>query len=73
MQRFLQDISIGENLKSLRERAGYSQAQLVAQLHLMGSNMSRSTYSKISSYIIKPPKISSVDSNNYLSGGTLAS
>lgn len=47
MQRFLQDISIGENLRKLREQFGYSQSQLVAKLHLLGSNMSRSTYSKI--------------------------
>lgn len=47
MQWFLQDISIGENLRKLREQSGYSQSQLVAKLHLMGSNMSRSTYSKI--------------------------
>lgn len=47
MQWFLQDINIGENLHRLREDAGYSQSQLVAKLHLMGSNMSRSTYSKI--------------------------
>lgn len=47
MQWFLQDVSIGENLRRLRERTGYSQAQLVAKLQLMGSNMSRSTYSKI--------------------------
>ena len=30
MQWFLQDISIGENLKILRERFGYSQSELVA-------------------------------------------
>lgn len=47
MQWFLQDISIGENLRRLREQAGFSQSQLVTKLHLMGSNMSRSTYSKI--------------------------
>ncbi len=46
-QWFLQDISIGENLRRLREHAGYSQSQLTAKLHRMGSNMSRSTYSKI--------------------------
>ena len=28
MQWFLQDISIGENLKTLRERFGYSQSEL---------------------------------------------
>lgn len=47
MQWFLQDISIGNNLRNLRERYGYSQSGLVIKLHLMGSNMSRSTYSKI--------------------------
>lgn len=46
-QWFLQDISIGENLRRLRENAGYSQAQLTAKLRLTGGNMSRSTYSKI--------------------------
>ena len=34
MQWFIQDVNIGKNLRSLREQ-------------LMGSNMSRSTYSKI--------------------------
>lgn len=47
MQWFIQDINIGNNLKALRERFHYSQAELVVKLHLMGSNMSRSTYSKI--------------------------
>lgn len=47
MQWFIQDKSIGDNLRRLRECSGYSQSQLVAKLHLMGSNMSRSTYSKI--------------------------
>ena len=47
MQYFLQDINIGNNLKTLRKRFGYSQSELVAKLQLMGSNMSRSTYSKI--------------------------
>ncbi len=47
MQYFLQDISIGNNLKTLRKKFGYSQSELVIKLQLMGSNMSRSTYSKI--------------------------
>ncbi len=47
MQWFLQDISMGENLRRLREQSGYSQSQLVIKLNLMGSNISRSTYSKI--------------------------
>ena len=47
MQLFLQDISIGQNLLKLRKQAGYSQEQVVLRLHLMGSEISRSTYSKI--------------------------
>lgn len=47
MQWFIQDVNIGENLKILRKRFGYSQSELVTKLHLMGSSMSRSTYSKI--------------------------
>ncbi|MBS5063665.1 MAG: helix-turn-helix transcriptional regulator [Hungatella hathewayi] len=47
MQLFLQDISIGQNLLRLRKQAGYSQEMVVLKLHLMGSEMSRSTYSKI--------------------------
>ena len=47
MQWFIQDVNIGKNLRSLREQHGYSQYRLVIKLHLMGSNMSRSTYSKI--------------------------
>lgn len=47
MQWFLQDINIGDNLRKLREQSGYSQARLVSKLHLLGSDMSRSTYSKI--------------------------
>lgn len=47
MQWFIQDVNIGKNLKILRKRFGYSQSELVIKLNLMGSNMSRSTYSKI--------------------------
>ena len=47
MQWFIQDVNIGKNLRSLREQYGYSQYKLVIKLHLMGSSMSRSTYSKI--------------------------
>ena len=47
MQWFIQDVNIGKNLRNLREQHGYSQYKLVVKLHLMGSSMSRSTYSKI--------------------------
>ena len=34
MQWFIQDVNIGKNLRSLRERHGYSQYKLVVKLHL---------------------------------------
>ena len=39
-----QDVSIGENLRILRKRAGYSQERAAAQLELMGISMSREIY-----------------------------
>ena len=36
-----QDVSIGENLRILRKRAGYSQERAAAQLELVGIRMSR--------------------------------
>ena len=47
MQWFIQDVNKVRNLRSLRERSGYSQYRLVIKLNLMGSNISRSIYSKI--------------------------
>lgn len=47
MQWFFQDVNIGKNLRKLRLQHNYSQEELVAKLNLFGSNMSRSTYSKI--------------------------
>ncbi|BCI59923.1 helix-turn-helix domain-containing protein [[Clostridium] leptum] len=47
MNKFIQDISIGENLLRLRKAYGLSQADLVSELQLRGSTMSRNTYSKI--------------------------
>jgi len=47
MQYILQDISIGENLLRLRKQNQMTQEQVVAKLQLLGSSMSRATYSKI--------------------------
>lgn len=47
MQWFLQDIHIGDNLHRLRKQKGLTQAEIVAQLQIRGSAMSRATYSKI--------------------------
>lgn len=43
----LQDDKLWGNLLKLRKASGLSQYKLVEQMQLMGSNISRSTYSKI--------------------------
>ena len=47
MQYVLQDINIGENLLKLRKQNKMTQEQVVAKIQLLGSGMSRATYSKI--------------------------
>lgn len=47
MQWIKQDISIGENLKRIRKDQKFTQPQVVAKMQLLGSTMSRSTYSNI--------------------------
>lgn len=42
-----QDISIGENLRTLRRRAGLSQEQVAAQLQIRGINISREIISQM--------------------------
>lgn len=42
-----QDISIGENLKSLRKRAGLSQEAVASKLELMGLSISREIISQM--------------------------
>lgn len=44
-----QDVSIGENLRILRKRAGYSEERAAAQLELMGISMSREIISQMES------------------------
>ena len=44
-----QYVSIGENLRILRKRAGYSQERAAAQLELMGISMSREIISQMES------------------------
>jgi transcriptional regulator with XRE-family HTH domain len=43
----LRDKGLHENLLRLRNDKGLSQYQLVAEMQLLGSSMSRSTYAKI--------------------------
>lgn len=46
-QNLIQDISIGDNLRKLRRRAGLSQEQVAAQLELSGISISREIISQM--------------------------
>ena len=47
MQKLRPDMDIGKNIQSQRKRCGLTQESTVAQLQIMGLNISRSTYAKI--------------------------
>lgn len=47
MTMILQNADLYINLKKLRKSSGLSHYELVAQMQLLGSTMSRSTYAKI--------------------------
>jgi len=49
MQYILKDVAIGENIKNLRSAKNLTQSQLVEQVQLMGSSMSRETLAQIES------------------------
>ena len=49
MQWILQDIQIGRNIQTIRMKKNMTQAEVVGQLQLMGSSMSRSTLANIES------------------------
>ena len=49
MQLILQDIPIGRNIQNIRMKKNMTQAEVVGQLQLMGSSMSRSTLANIES------------------------
>ena len=49
MQWILQDIPIGRNIQNMRMKKNMTQAEVVGQLQLMGSSMSRSTLANIES------------------------
>lgn len=46
-QKIKQDISIGNNIRTLRKRAHMTQEQVIAHLQLRGLATSRSSYSQI--------------------------
>lgn len=47
MQRILKDIPLGQNIKTLRIANKMTQTEVVTQLQLMGSMMSRNTLAQI--------------------------
>ena len=47
MQWILQDIPIGRNIQTIRMTKNMTQREVVEQLQLMGSNLSRSSLSNI--------------------------
>ena len=49
MQWILQDVPIGRNIQNIRMKKNMTQADVVGQLQLMGSSMSRSTLVNIES------------------------
>ena len=49
MQWILQDVPIGRNIQNIRMKKNMTQAEVVGQLQLMGSSMSRSTLANIES------------------------
>ena len=49
MQWILQDVPIGINIQNIRMKKNMTQAEVVGQLQLMGSSMSRSTLANIES------------------------
>ncbi len=46
-QKIKQDINIGQNIRALRIKAGYTQEQVITKLQLRGIDISRSIYSQI--------------------------
>ena len=46
MHKLRQDVNIGSNLREIRKRAGLTQEQVTAQLQVIGSNITRSIYSR---------------------------
>ena len=46
-QKIRQDISIGNNIRNLRKKSGFTQEQVIDRLQLRGIEISRSSYSQI--------------------------
>ncbi|HAN21083.1 MAG: transcriptional regulator [Clostridiales bacterium GWF2_36_10] len=47
MQKFLQDVNIGQNIQRIRKERNLSQYDMVTKLQLLGRSMSRANYAHI--------------------------
>lgn len=47
MMKIRPDMDIGQNIKILRQKTKLTQDQTIAQMHLMGLSISKSTYAKL--------------------------
>lgn len=47
MQKLRPDMDIGQNIRRLRKKSKMTQDQVIAQMQLMGIEISKSTYAKI--------------------------
>ena len=47
MQKLRPDMDIGQNIQRLRRQSHMTQEQVIAHMHLMGLNISKSTYAKL--------------------------
>ena len=53
MQKIRPDMDIGNNIRTLRKSAHMKQDDVVAQMQLLGIDITRSTYAKIEANIMK--------------------
>ncbi len=75
-QKIRQDISIGDNIRSLRKQSGLTQEEVVTRLQLKGLEISRSSYSQIEcgtynirvSELVELSKLFCVDFNSFFKG-----
>lgn len=76
MQKIRPDMDIGQNISRLRNEAQLTQGQIVANLQLMGVEISKSTYAKIEtnrmnikvSELIALSKIFNADTSEFFKG-----
>lgn len=76
MQKLRPDMDIGKNIQLLRKRSGLTQDNTIAKLHLMGIDISKSTYAKLEtnrmnikvSELVALSIIFSVDMNAFFDG-----